>query len=72
MSSDRHNFLLCTSELCKSVRSGFWFNEAVTVRLEQHEFDALVSFDFNTGGIYRANLTKQLNTGNRVKAAQSF
>lgn len=47
-------------------------NEAVKVPLEQHEFDALVSFDFNTGGIYRANLTKHLNAGNRTKAAQAF
>lgn len=47
-------------------------NDAVTVKLEQHEFDALVSFDFNTGGIFRANLTKHLNAGNRTEAAQSF
>jgi len=47
-------------------------NEAVTVSLKQHEFDALVSFDFNTGGIFRANLTKHLNAGSRTKAAQSF
>ena len=47
-------------------------NEAITVPLQQHEFDALVSFDFNTGGIFRANLTKHLNAGNKAKAAQSF
>lgn len=47
-------------------------NEAVKVPLQQHEFDALVSFDFNTGGIFRANLTKHLNAGNRTKAAQAF
>lgn len=39
----------------KRVRS------AVKVRLSQHQFDALVSFDFNTGGIYRAKLTAALN-----------
>ena len=38
-------------------------NQAVRVPLEQHEFDALVSFHFNTGGIHRANLTKSLNAG---------
>lgn len=47
-------------------------NDAVKVDLKQHEFDALVSFDFNTGGIFRANLTKHLNAGNRAEAAQSF
>ncbi|WP_282026869.1 lysozyme [Limimaricola cinnabarinus] len=36
-------------------------NDAITAPLEQHEFDALVSFDFNTGGIHRAQLTKAIN-----------
>lgn len=35
--------------------------EAITVPLRQHQFDALVSFDFNTGGIYRAKLTAAIN-----------
>ena len=47
-------------------------NKAVKVPLLQHEFDALVSFDFNTGGIYRAKLTKSLNSGNKVGAAKGF
>lgn len=47
-------------------------NAAVKVRLAQHEFDALVSFDFNTGGVARANLTKALNAGDRIAAAQGF
>lgn len=38
-------------------------NAAIKVPLKQHQFDALVSFDFNTGGIHRANLTKQINAG---------
>lgn len=38
---------------------------AIKVPLKQHEFDALVSFDFNTGGIFKANLTKQINGGDR-------
>ena len=45
---------------------------AVTVPLAQHEFDALVSFDFNTGGIFRAKLTKLLNAGDRAAAAEAF
>lgn len=47
-------------------------NSAVKVPLKQHEFDALVSFDFNTGGIHKANLTKLLNAGDRKGAATAF
>jgi lysozyme len=45
---------------------------AVKVRLEPHEFDALVSFHYNTGGIAKAALTRHLNAGNRVAAAAAF
>lgn len=45
---------------------------AVTVPLAPHEFDALVSFHYNTGGIARAALTRHLNAGNRAAAAQGF
>ncbi|CUA90276.1 Phage-related lysozyme (muramidase), GH24 family [Chelatococcus sambhunathii] len=45
---------------------------AVTMPLEPHEFDALVSFHYNTGGIARAALTRHLNAGNRVAAAEAF
>ncbi len=38
-------------------------NAAIKAPLAQHQFDALVSFDLNTGGIYRANLTKAINAG---------
>lgn len=47
-------------------------NRAVTVPLEQHEFDALVSFHYNTGGINRAALTRHLNNGDRAAAARAF
>lgn len=47
-------------------------NRAVKVSLSQHEFDALVSFDYNTGGVFKAALTKSLNAGNRSKAADQF
>ncbi len=47
-------------------------NKAVKVPVAQHEFDALVSFDFNTGGIDRATLVRHLNRGNRAKAATAF
>lgn len=36
-------------------------NQAIKVPLAQHEFDALVSFDFNTGGIFKAKLTEAIN-----------
>jgi len=45
---------------------------AVTVPLAPHEFDALVSFHYNTGGIARAALTRHLNAGNRPRAAVAF
>jgi len=45
---------------------------AVTVPLKPHQSDALVSFHYNTGGIARASLTKHLNAGNRVAAANAF
>jgi lysozyme len=46
-------------------------NEAITVPLAQHQFDALVSFDFNTGGILRAKLTAAINAG-EPDAARHF
>ena len=45
---------------------------AVNVPLEPHEFDALVSFHYNTGGIAKASLTRHLNAGNRAATAQAF
>ncbi|MBP7586437.1 MAG: lysozyme [Thermoanaerobaculia bacterium] len=45
---------------------------AVTVPLAPHEFDALVSFHFNTGAIARAALTRALNAGDRAGAGAAF
>lgn len=45
---------------------------AVKVPLEPHEFDALVSFHYNTGGIAKAALTRHLNAGNRAAAGAAF
>jgi len=45
---------------------------AVKVPLEPHQFDALVSFHYNTGGIAKASLTRHLNAGNRAAAAAAF
>ncbi len=46
-------------------------SKAIKVDLKQHEFDALVSFHYNTGGIGRAKLTKAINGGN-PDAARHF
>lgn len=46
--------------------------KALKIPVRQHEFDALVSFHYNTGAIARADLTKHLNRGNRRAAADSF
>jgi len=45
---------------------------AVTAPLAPHEFDALVSFHYNTGGIAKAALTRHLNAGDRAAAARAF
>ena len=45
---------------------------AVKTPLAQHEFDALVSFHYNTGGIARAALKRHLNAGDRAAAAEAF
>lgn len=43
-------------------------NKAVKVPLKQHEFDALVSFHYNTGAIGRASFVKALNASDRAAA----
>ena len=45
---------------------------AVKVPIAQHEFDALVSFDYNTGGVLRAQITARLNAGDRPGAIRGF
>ena len=45
---------------------------AVKVPLMPNEFDALVSFHYNTGGIAKAALTRHLNAGDRAAAATAF
>jgi lysozyme len=45
--------------------------DAIRMPLAQHQFDALVSFDFNTGGIHRAKLTAAINAGD-PDAARHF
>lgn len=45
---------------------------AVRAVLSQHQFDALVSWHFNTGAISSATLTRKLNTGDVAGAAAEF
>jgi lysozyme len=47
-------------------------NAALKVPVSQSEFDALVSFHFNTGGINRASLVKSINAGDKKTAAKQF
>lgn len=46
--------------------------KAVKVPLKQHEFDALVSFHYNTGAIGKASFVKKLNAGNRAGALKGI
>ena len=47
-------------------------NAALKVPVSQTEFDALVSFHFNTGGINKASLVKSINAGDKKTAAKQF
>jgi len=47
-------------------------NRAVKVPVSQAQFDALVSFHYNTGAIGRASLVGALNGGDRAAAAAGF
>lgn len=44
----------------------------VKVTLNQNEFDALVSFQFNTGALGRSTLLRKLNAGDRQGASDEF
>jgi lysozyme len=47
-------------------------SKAFTRTLRQHEFDAAVSFDFNTGAIDRATWVETFNAGDRELAIQQI
>ena len=44
----------------------------ITVPLTDDQFDALVSFDFNTGALHRSTLRTKLNNGDYEGAANEF
>ena len=62
-------FDLFTRDVQKYVNA---VNAALTKDVTQTEFDALVSFHFNTGKIASASLTKSINAGDKKKAAAEF
>lgn len=45
---------------------------ALTVHTEPYEYDAFGSFDFNTGGIFKAECVKSHNAGNKAACAAQF
>lgn len=47
-------------------------NKAFTRKLTQSQFDAAVSFDFNTGGIHKATWVGKFNAGDTAGAKKSF
>lgn len=47
-------------------------NDAIKVPISQHEFDALVSFHYNTGAVAKATLTATLNKGDHKSAGLQF
>lgn len=47
-------------------------NRAIKVPIEQHQFDALVSFHYNTGAIARANATKLINNREYEQGADAL
>jgi len=47
-------------------------NNAFTVPLTQEQFDAAVSFDFNTGAIHKATWVKTFNAGKKAEAIKEI
>jgi lysozyme len=46
-------------------------NRLVTAQINQNQFDALVSFDFNTGGLSRSSLLVAVNDGKAPATIQA-
>lgn len=47
-------------------------NAALVRPVTQHQFDALVSFHYNTGAIHRAKVTEHVNSGDLEAATTAF
>lgn len=46
--------------------------KVIRATLNQSEFDALVSFDFNTGALSQSSVTRKLNNGDKAGAMQTL
>ncbi|UOE47984.1 lysozyme [Mucilaginibacter sp. SMC90] len=64
----------CASDLLGVVLRDFerTVNRVVTVALNQNQYDALVSFHFNTGSLPSSTLLRKLNAGDFGGAAAQF
>ncbi|MDL4916159.1 MAG: lysozyme [Enterobacterales bacterium endosymbiont of Blomia tropicalis] len=80
-----HTHNVSSGDICTSLQAETWLKEDcqvaeivietnVKVLLNQHQFDALVSFIFNVGAgnFVRSTLLKKLNVGDYVGAASEF
>ena len=68
---------------CSIEQARTWLQEDVVVAerevnrrgrvpLNQNEYDAVVSFEFNTGALGKSTLLRRLNAGDRAGAAAEF
>jgi lysozyme len=64
----------CAEDLLRVTLKGFerTVNRLVTVPLSQNQYDALVCFHFNTGGLASSTLLRKLNKGDYAGAAEQF
>jgi lysozyme len=54
------------------ARVEYHVGKCITVPLEQWEFDALVSFDFNTGALRSGTVDDKINAGNKITAMDTL
>lgn len=47
-------------------------NHYITATIDQNQFDALVSFQFNTGGLGRSSLMRDINSGATDQTERAF
>jgi lysozyme len=63
---------LLREDLEEFEKNVFDLTKACEFRLTQEMFDALVSFDYNTGSLGKSTLIKKIRAGDFVGAAQEF
>ncbi len=47
-------------------------NRVITAPINQNQYDSLISFDFNTGGLYRSSLLRDINAGRLSRVPSDF